>query len=434
MKKILLALLITSLTVSVFAETRPFEVSKNSYDPYIGEDRGFESLFVNPAGMAGQTNILTWDIEAGTQGNRDTYETIQFLMENSDALSGGSGDMTAEDSEQLVELLVERLDQDSIDLMTDGVHGTPSGGVSTDLSGYTADQLIAFFDGGGTLDADSGGIGKLEDNIANNQEAILEDALGDMDVTVEFTTKIGTLINGFGLGVYGNAYSILDAGQMGFQNLILETGVKTGYGFDMGPLALGVSGDFAVVGDVTYYGGFSVQDYAAIMNQMTVYGYAWGIDAGATYEFFDGFTVGAVITDIIGSYSPAGEAPLEDLLAGQTGTSLDYAYSFDMDIDVGVSYSPRLGKLLKPTFSVDYYDFIELFRTPPEDFQDVVNHLRMGASVELFSFLNLRTQYYQEYFTLGAGVDLVVLEVFGEFQFNQTFDEIGAAALLKLHL
>ena len=53
--------------------------------------------------------------------------------------------------------------------------------------------------------------------IAGNIEddpTIVEDALnslvGDLEVTVEFTTKAGRLIKGFGVGLYGNIYSLLD--------------------------------------------------------------------------------------------------------------------------------------------------------------------------------------------------------------------------------
>ena len=33
----------------------------------------------------------------------------------------------------------------------------------------------------------------------------------------------------------------------------------------------------------------------------------------------------------------------------------------------------------------------------------------------------------------AAGVDLIFLELFGEFQFKQSFDDVGGAVLVKLH-
>jgi hypothetical protein len=425
MKRMSFLIFFLLLASLVCAESRPFEVTKNSYDPFVAESRGFESLFVNPAGMAGQTQYFTWDTEAGTQGKRSTYETIQFLMENSNALSGDPDeDMTEDDAIFLVELLVKNLDQGSIDLLTNGL-------VTSGLQGMTADEIIAFFDGGGTLTLTE--IQTIETNVKNNQDQILEEALGNLEVVVEFTMKLGTLFNGFGLGLYANVYSLLDAGVMGFETLIMETGLKSGYGINLGPFALGLSGDIAMLGDVTYYGGVAATDVAALSNQMMVYGIAWGLDVGAIYQPFDWFTVGAVMTDIIGCYSPTGEATVSDFFSGGSSARIPYEYQFDSDIDVGVTFTPRLGRLLRPSFSADYYNIIELFRTPPAEFQDVLDNLRLGAHIEFLTFINVRAQYYQEYFTLGAGVDLAFFEIFGEFLFKQTFDDLGGAILMKLH-
>jgi len=427
MKKILLGLIIGTLAFGLAAQSRPFEVTKNSYDPFIAQKGGFESLFVNPAAMAGETDIFTFDIEAGTQGKRSTYEAIKLMMTNSAALMPSQNPdaqpMTAEQAEQVVELLVDNLDQSSIDLLTAG----------TILDGYTPEQIQTFFQEGNTLpQAD---IEQVATNVETHQDIILEDALADLDVSIEFTTKLGTLIKGFGLGIYANAYSILDAGQMGFQELIAETGIKAGYGFNVGPFGIGVSGDFAMVGDFTYDGGISLQNIAGIMNDTMYYGYAWGIDAGMTFQILPSLTVGAVMTDLIGTYTYAGTTTLDNMLSGGAPVALSSNYSFDLDLDFGITWAPQIGngKLLNASFSADYYDFIELFRTPPQNFQDVLNHMRFGAHIELLSFINARAQYYREYFTVGAGVDLLFLEVFGEFQFNQTFTDIGAAALVKLH-
>ena len=428
MKKILISLFIVTVAATLTAQTRPFEDSKTSYDPFVAEKGGFESLFVNPASMAGDTNIFTWDIEAGAKLKKSTYDTIMFMMDNSAALTPSENpdeEMTEEEAEELVVLLSDNLDQDSVDLLTDG----------TDLDGMTPDEIEAFFNEGGTLDETQ--IDQVATNVETNQDAILDDALGDLDVTVEFTTKIGTLIKGFGIGFYGNVFSILNAGQMGFEKMIVETGVKAGYGFNLGKFGLGVSGDLAFVGDLTHDGGFSVVDPTEIMNQVMYYGYAWGFDVGATYSILPTLTVGAVMTDLIGSYAPIASQTVEDFLAGAEPGKIDYKYSFDLDIDFGITWAPQIGngKLLNASFSADYYNLIGLFRpeTQPENFQGFLDHMRFGAHLELLSFINLRAQYYQEYFSLGAGVDLLFLEVFGEFQFKQTFDDLGGAVLVKLH-
>jgi hypothetical protein len=434
MRKILLSLLMGTLVFTLAAQSRPFEVTKNSYDPYIAEKGGFESLFVNPAAMAGETNIFTWDIEGGTQGKTSTYEAIELMMNNSDLLTGNTtgGELTPADAEQIMDLLADNMeDQTVIDLLA-----------GTDLylvDGIdTVDELVAFLDGGGEITEDDALI--IATNIEDDPTIIeepLNNLIGELKVNVEFTTKMGTLIKGFGFGIYGNAYSVLDAGQMGFDELIAEVGAKAGYGFNIGRFGLGVSGDFAMIGDFTYDGGIALADIAGIMNDTMYYGYAWGIDAGMTFEILPSLTVGAVMTDIVGSYDYTGITTLDQMFGGTPPASLTYDYEFDLDLDFGINWTPKIGegKVLNASFSADYYDFISLFRTEtqPQDFQDVLNHMRIGANLQFLSFINVKAQYYQEFFTVGAGLDLLFFEAFGEFQFNQTFDDIGFGALVKIH-
>ncbi|MBN2656787.1 MAG: hypothetical protein JXR86_06985 [Spirochaetales bacterium] len=426
MKKIFLVIAISSFLFGLTAQSRPFEDSKNSYDPFIAQKGGFESLFVNPAAMAGETDVFTWDLEGGTQGKKSTYESIRFMMENSSALTGGdTSTLESADVEQVLDLLGSAVSQEDLDTLTLG----------TAISGKTAEQIQIWFAEGNTLTQTD--IDLIADSVSANQDTIIANALGNLQVTLEFTTKMGTLINGFGLGVYGNAYSVLDAGEMGFDSLIAETGIKTGYGFKIGNLGLGLSGDFAMIGDFTYDGGISMMEIAEIMNQTMYYGYAWGIDAGVTLDILPSLTIGAVMTDLIGTYNYAGHTTLENMLSGTTAIPLTYTYQFDLDLDLGITWAPKLGegKILNASFSADYYNIVSLFRpeTRPLTAQDALKNMRLGAQIQLLSFINARAQYYQEYFTLGAGVDLLFIEVFGEFQFKQTFDDIGAAALVKLH-
>jgi len=422
MKRILLTLFIISTAVSAYAQAgpRPFEDEKTSYDPYIAESRGFESLFVNPAGMAGETDIFTWDIEAGTAGARSTYEAIGAFLQNPDMLSGGTTteDPTPEDLGVILDLLADQINQADLNTLTAG----------SALTGMTAEQIAIYLNDNELTETDVTAIA----NNADANSTILENAVtslaDSLKVEVQVSTKLGTLIKGFGLGVYADVYSILDAKELGFEQLVAETGIKLGYGFDLGPFALGASADFAMIGNVA---SASLETY---MSEQLTYGYAWGLDVGATFQPFDWFTVGAVMTDLIGSYYYAGETTLEALMNGTApATDFGFSYTFDADLDFGVTFTPQLGKLLRPSFSVDYYDFIGLFRNPPSNFQGFMDHMRFGAHIELLTFINLRAMYYQEFFTLGAGVDLLFFEVFGEFKFDQAFEEIGGSVLVKLH-
>ena len=423
MKRILLALFMISMVAGISAQdSRPFEVTKTTYDPYIAEKGGFDSLFVNPAGMAGQSEYFVFEVEAGTSGATSTYETLKLLLDNP-SLFGGTAttNPTAADLDAIMVLLADNLsDADVATLFA-----------TTTLGFTTQAELATHIDGGGTItqaDAD------IIAGNANSNPAIVENAAagltGDLKVDLEATVKLGTLISGFGIGLYGNAWTNLDATTLGVNPLIAETGVKLGYGFNLGPLGIGVSGDFAVIGNMP---SSSVAD---LMSTSFTYGYAWGIDAGVTLDILPSLTVGAVLTDIIGSYSPAGSTSIDALMSGATPGALAYTYSFDLVLDFGVTWAPQIGngKLLAPKFHVDYYNFIGLFMPDgPRTFQGVLNNMRIGAELELLSFINAKAMYYNEFFSVGAGVDIMFFEVFGEFKFNQQFTDIGGSVLVKLH-
>jgi hypothetical protein len=212
MKKIVLSLLVFTAAFGLMAQSRPFEVSKTSYDPYIAEKGGFDSLFVNPAGMAGQSEYFVFEIEAGTAGATSTYEAIDAFLSNPEMLSGGTSqtDPTPEDLAVILELLADQMTQGELDTLTGG----------SVLDGMTPEEIAAYLESNTLSEAD---VALIASN-ADANPAILEDAVAslqdDLKVNVEATTKIGTLINGFGLGIYANAYSLLDAATLGVNPLI----------------------------------------------------------------------------------------------------------------------------------------------------------------------------------------------------------------------
>ena len=65
MKKIGLILLIITLPITLFAGTL-LEQSLNTYDPYLADRDGFDSLFMNPAGIAGDTQYFSLAADVGT--------------------------------------------------------------------------------------------------------------------------------------------------------------------------------------------------------------------------------------------------------------------------------------------------------------------------------------------------------------------------------
>lgn len=102
MKKIGLILIIAALPTVLFAGTL-LEQSLGGYDPYLADRDGFDSLFMNPAGMAGDTQYFSLAADAGTWGELDNYK---LLADNIDSItsmaSGDAGAFTQEDAASLM--------------------------------------------------------------------------------------------------------------------------------------------------------------------------------------------------------------------------------------------------------------------------------------------------------------------------------------------
>ncbi len=80
MKKIFLILFLVILSATLFANTL-LETSLSGYDPYLADRDGFDSLFMNPAGMAGDTQYFTLSADAGTWGELDNYKLLADNIE-----------------------------------------------------------------------------------------------------------------------------------------------------------------------------------------------------------------------------------------------------------------------------------------------------------------------------------------------------------------
>ena len=124
MKKIGLILIIIVLPVALFAGTL-LETSLAAYDPYLADRDGFDSLFMNPAGMAGDTQYFTLSVDAGTWGELDNYK---FLADNIDTITsmGAGGTFTPDQAQSLMPLMAEYIDQATLDdlLATSSLAGT----------------------------------------------------------------------------------------------------------------------------------------------------------------------------------------------------------------------------------------------------------------------------------------------------------------------
>jgi len=432
MKKLGLVLIIFALPGALFAATL-LEQSLNSYDPYLADRDGFDSLFMNPAGMAGDTQYFSLAADAGTWGKLENYE---LLWDNLDAInsmaSGDPGTFTAEEAASLMPMMLGEIDQATWTSMTSGVSGVP-----TDLASAQ------------TYDWSNAPAGDL-DIIATNMSAdpsLQADVMNQFDniiYSVEAGLRIGTLINGFGFGLYGNTYFLYSLGAQGIQELLFETGAVAGYAFDLGPFSLGFSGKFSLLlADDPLY-PFSITE-GQIENQQILYGYAWGLDAGLIWEPVDSFRMAVLFSDIIGSVTP-----VDDMASGTIGDFFDGnvagptgSYAWNLDVGTGLAWQPDW-RVVRPKFSLDFYNLVGLVRELNDEsytgLQDIyqsdattfLRHMRVGANLRFFNFLDVGTSYYMEYISLGVGVDIKFLEAYVEVKTKQDFSDVGGSALLKI--
>ena len=429
-RKVFFILMILVLPVSVFAGTL-LEQSLKGYDPYLADMDGFDSLFVNPAGISGQTRVFSLAVEGGTWGKLENYK---LLKDNLGAMNSMvNGGFTTEQAVELLPLLVQDIDQTTLNGILNGtsIDGVPLATVQ-DPNYNWATQLAG------------GDPAVIASNMSDPalQEALMNQ-FDSVRYSMELEARLGTLIRGFGFGLYNNTYALYSLGAQGIEDMLTETGAVAGYGFDLGPFKLGVSGKFALLlADNPMY-PFNIEE--PISDQQVQYGYAWGVDAGAIWEPVDSLRFAVVFNDVIGSVTKD-----EDMATGTVGEFIDGnisgpsgGYSWTFDISAGMSWQPDW-QGIRPQFSLDFYDIIGLARESNdesysglEDFYQsggplFLRHMRVGANVRFLGFLDVGASYYMEYITLGAGIDISFFEFFVEAKAKHNFEDVGANAMLKV--
>ncbi len=180
----------------------------------------------------------------------------------------------------------------------------------------------------------------------------------------------------------------------------------------------------------------------------SLYGFGVALDVGGIAQYGP-LRYGLAVTNIAGTRMYYAQNSLHDLASSvlggaglPNGQTVSTDYVVPMQATFGVGYHPKLGRVatfFDPTVEVDYayrFDPVNMLKTPTS--LDLIDGIRAGLDLRLFSFFHLRAGYEYGRLTGGAGVDLPGFQV-GVQLFEQVSPSShygpsrGASAGISIH-
>ena len=457
-----------------------FEIEKKASDPFVGDDGGFNSLLVNPAGIAGQSGF-DLSVSVGAQSTGDDLASIIRLLEMADAKdSEYPDDKDGHDKDghhrpghrrpghHANDLLVSIIDAASAfaadkRVLLESIFGDSesnkqgAAGDSRALSLLYGDDDILDVDLDDREEIDEF-LHKLSDddheNIEENIRSITDEdnqrfssALpDDVWIRAQGNLKAGFLVKGFGLGVYDQAAAVgyVDSSELalGVESFYNEFGVITGFGFNLADkaLSLGLSFNYSLLMEsdspILLH---TLSDFSA--NGGINYNRIWGLDFGMIWRPVPSLNIGLVLNNVIGSRHVV-DAPYY--------ASIDYLANDSrlttlLDMDTGITWQPDW-KVGQPKFSLDFYNIISYGRNvinsrdDPTAVYEIFDHIRFGVNFTFFKVFKIASHYNKGYLGVGLGLDLLFFELYGEFKVHeyifatQNLGEVPIAAELMARL
>ena len=153
-------------------------------------------------------------------------------------------------------------------------------------------------------------------------------------------------------------------------------------------------------------------------------GYAMPISAGVNLNFPFGLSLSTVGRNFNGKYSMKTFASVNtwaDDVLGQTfgdvtppGPFVSDSFDFDAGwkLDAGFTWAPDFGSIIKPIIAIDVLDVMSLGGLQGDDLtRGFYERTRLGASVRLLSFLDVRYGINKGYQSIGVGLDLLIFHL-----------------------
>ncbi len=469
-------LLLVVLCVGFFAMAQDkdpvvFEKPFRPYNPivvgqggsFVANAYGLNAFFSNPAGLRSDGEFTLLSVNPWVYTSGEMLDFAMSLASGDEPMARVAGkDVTVViPADILAELpagIAEEIDTFVNEFIAEI---DPDGTLTADLDEIFIPESWADFDPE-SIDPDDIGsfMPFVEDLFEANPDlaAVLTESLAGEFLPPGFPTSpklragtavsIGLIVKGFGLGFS----TIVDANLYGTTVMTAKgeatvtAGFMAGYAheFGLGDMNLKVGAlvrpMFRVKAPVSASslmsalatpgaGGEPEFDPMALLGQIgTYYGTALGIDVGGIFEIGP-FAVGLSITDLFDTrfnYQMAGFMDIYDsIMETQSlpeGVPVeDVRFVIPMDIRVGGSFHPDLGKLsflIDPTVHFEVAHFVPLLREAQlardegkEITVRVGDVIAVGAEVRLFRILALRAGYYQGNLSAGVGAHLLFLDV-----------------------
>jgi len=330
---------------------------------FVANAHGYNALFHNPAGFAGQEGSFTV-LSSSAWVYANPYRAFQAL--------GNSGSST----------LISFVEDE----------------ITTGGFGFGFSEGIGYVGKGVGL-----GVVLNVDSYLWGPTTL--GAVGRMDATLAFIGGLALPINLFGIKInlgadlrpmirirvpldYTVMFDMIDALQNGGNPLEALNTVDSlhGYAFGLDLGAIAELGNFRL--------GISVRDFL-----------------GTRFAYKEN-----QFADIVSSLRSTGGFPA-------VGTGVD-DYVIPMDVSVGASYHLDFGSLssvIDPVVHASLNDLIGVIR----DERSPWTQLHIGTEIGLFRFLKLRGGFNQGYVTLGAGADLSIFELNAAFFTREMGKHIG---------
>lgn len=163
--------------------------------------------------------------------------------------------------------------------------------------------------------------------------------------------------------------------------------------------------------------------YSTISGDAVRGGFGVSIDAGATLSLGP-VALGLMVRDIADKIALKSSS-IRDIANSYMVPSggLDY-YSIDPIYTAGLAFSVGRGTLLGTNIYVEADDPLSLVSLFPDRVASISSKLRSGIEIEFLKFLSLRAGFNQGYFSFGAGIHILLLEV-NAAVFTQPVDAAG---------